>query len=158
MTISIGNASVTMTAAAPGAALTAVAAPRDIVIRDANLIRLGRLPLVSLAADIADRRSQSRVSPPFPGSISSMADLVLLTDAEITAVAGGAVTQTVSFAVTQHSTATVTSSGSATNAGNVTATVADSRIRAAMMRANRAHIVAVPQIHVFTALNTIHCG
>jgi len=91
-----------------------------------------------------------------------MADLVLLTDAEITAVAGGAATQTVSVAFTQHSnstvTLTVTASGSATNAGNVTATVAGSLIRAAMMRANRAHFVAVPQIRVFTALNTIHCG
>jgi uncharacterized membrane protein YjjP (DUF1212 family) len=88
-----------------------------------------------------------------------MADLVLLTDAEITAVAGGAATQTVSVvAVTQHSTATVTTSTSATSAGHVTAPVPGSPIHAAMARAHRAHIVAVPQIRVFTALNTVHCG
>jgi len=87
-----------------------------------------------------------------------MADLVPLTDAEITAVAGGAITQTVSIDITQHSTSTVTASASATNAGPVTATVAGSRIHAAMVRANRAHIVAVSQIRVSTILNTIHFG
>jgi phage tail sheath gpL-like len=87
-----------------------------------------------------------------------MAGLVPLTDAEITAVAGGATTQTVSVAVNQQSTATVTTSASATNAGNVTATIAGSLIRAAIMRGSRAHLVAVQQIRVFTALNTIHFG
>jgi len=87
-----------------------------------------------------------------------MADLALLTDAEITAVAGGAATQTVSVAITQYSTSTVTTSASATNAGPATATVAGSLIRAAMVRANHAHIVAVPQIRVFTILDTIHLG
>jgi hypothetical protein len=87
-----------------------------------------------------------------------MADLVLLTDAEITAVAGGAATQTVSVAVTQQGTVAVTASASATNAGPVTATVTGSLIRAAMVRVNHAHIVAVPQIRAFTVLDTIHLG
>jgi len=85
-----------------------------------------------------------------------MADLVLLTDAEITAVAGGAATQTVSVAVTQYSDSTVTSSASATNASPVTVTVAGSLIDAAMERANHAYAVAVSQIRVFTVLNTSH--
>jgi hypothetical protein len=85
-----------------------------------------------------------------------MTDLVLLTDAEISAVAGGAATQSVSVAVTSYSNATVTSSVSATNVGNVTAPAAGSLIRAAMVRANLAHIVAIPQIRVLTVLNTIH--
>jgi hypothetical protein len=87
-----------------------------------------------------------------------MADLVLLTDAEITAVAGGAATQTVNVDVTQYSTYTVTTSASATNAGSVTAPVASSLIRAAMVRASHAHKVAVSQVRVFTVLNALHLG
>jgi hypothetical protein len=84
-----------------------------------------------------------------------MTDLVLLTDAEITAVAGGAVTQTVSVAVTQQSTSTVTESATATNAGPVTASANGSLIRATMLMVNPAGVAVVPRIDVFAILKTV---
>jgi len=74
-----------------------------------------------------------------------MTDLVLLTDAEITAVAGGAVSQSVSVAVTSQSTSRTSTSVTATNAGGVTATDVRSLIRVGVGNIDLADITKVRQ-------------
>jgi hypothetical protein len=85
-----------------------------------------------------------------------MTDLVLLTDAEISAVAGGAATQSVSVSVTQQRSSNVTTSVTATDAGGVTATAVRSLLTVGVGNINPADIAAVRHHHVFAALRIVH--
>ena len=87
-----------------------------------------------------------------------MTDLVVLSDAEIAVVAGGAVTQSVSVTVTQYSRSNIATLATATNVGRVTESATGSRINAALLRVNPVRVAVVPPIDVFKILQTAGLG
>jgi hypothetical protein len=78
----------------------------------------------------------------------TMADMSLLTDAEIAAVAGGAITQSVSITISQSSSATVWQYASATNSSGVTTTTTGPGATATALGASASTFASVSLVNV----------
>jgi len=87
-----------------------------------------------------------------------MTDLVLLTDAEIAAVSGGAISQSLSITATQSNSSGVTQSASATNSGAVSASASGSYATAAAAGAESNNTAIVRQGNAIAASNSIRFG
>jgi hypothetical protein len=87
-----------------------------------------------------------------------MTDMILLTDAEIAAVAGGAITQSISIAASQSNSSTVNQTATATNSGAVTATATGAGATAAAVGASASNYAEVSQANIIVASNSVRFG
>jgi hypothetical protein len=83
-----------------------------------------------------------------------MTELLQLTDAEITEVAGG-VRQSIDIYARQSNTSSVSQSASATNRGAVTATASGAGSVAAAVGASASNTAVVSQTNAIAAINSI---
>jgi hypothetical protein len=84
-----------------------------------------------------------------------MTDLILLTDAEIAAVSGGAISQSISVSATQTNSSSVSQTSSASNSGAVTATASGSGATAAAAGAESNNTALVFQSNAIVAANSV---
>jgi hypothetical protein len=90
-----------------------------------------------------------------------MTELIQLSEAEITEVAGGAdprTSQSISISATQSNTSTITQSATATNSGAVTATASGAGAVAAAVGAQATNFAAVSQTNAIVAANIFRRG
>jgi hypothetical protein len=87
-----------------------------------------------------------------------MTDMILLTDAEIAAVAGGAIGQGINITATQQNSSTVNQTASATNTGAVTATASGTNSVAAAVGASASNFADVSQANILAATNSGRFG
>jgi hypothetical protein len=87
-----------------------------------------------------------------------MTDLILLTDAEVAAVAGGAIDQSISVSASQSNSSSAYQSAYAYNSGAVTATASGTYALAAAAGAESGNYAAVSQANVVAAANVVRSG
>jgi hypothetical protein len=87
-----------------------------------------------------------------------MTDLILLTDAEIAAVAGGAISQSIYIDAWQSNSSTVTQTATATNYGPVSASATGTGATAAAVGASASNFAAVSQTNAIAAANSVRFG
>jgi len=87
-----------------------------------------------------------------------MTDPIPLTDAEITAVAGGAIYQDIYISASQRNTSSVTESATAVNSGRVTATASSYDAVAIAVGAEARNTALVAQLNVIAAVNAVRLG
>jgi len=87
-----------------------------------------------------------------------MNDLIVLTDVEIAAVAGGVITQSISISASQSNSSSVSQSATATNSGAVSASATGTNATAAAVGASSINFAAVSQANVVAAANILRFG
>jgi hypothetical protein len=84
-----------------------------------------------------------------------MTDLILLSDAEISAVAGGVISQSIDLDATQRNTSIVTQRATAINSARVTATATGTGALAAAAGAEAINTAVVTQANLIVVRNNL---